>query len=168
MQAPVSEQKAANNFGAQEYRVTSPHLSFGADQTNKYTNNTTTNDFGRKSYDATRTAGGQAQDASFSQNDSRCEDLKVKLERYKREREELDKIRTKIQSKSQERSSKLDTSQYSINTGSRQPEHVVNKENNSSAMPGMPLSTASGKPAPALMVSGQGKDGHTTLHSDMY
>lgn len=36
--------------------------------------------------------------------DNRIEDIKSKLERYKRERDELDKIRNKYHSKSQERS----------------------------------------------------------------
>ena len=68
--------------------------------------------------------------APAQQTDARTNDLKAKLERYKRERDELDKIRTKISSKSQERSGtnfKGDNSTSFLQTGM----HPMDKENGS-------------------------------------
>ena len=67
-----------------------------------------------------------------AQTDVRTNDLKAKLERYKRERDELDKIRTKISSKSQERSSGhfgAENSTAMLQTGT----HPMDKENTHTA-----------------------------------
>ena len=60
--------------------------------------------------------------------EGRRDDLKAKLEKYKRERDELDVIRQKINSKSQERSRPANAENSTfINSGSRQ----FDKENTS-------------------------------------
>lgn len=104
-----------------------PKAAFG-DSTQKYTNQVT--------YQPTfELSQNQA-----SEGDSRIEDIKSKLERYKRERDELDKIRSKYHSKSQERSASTMSNQMSSTvmmsrTGGLSGMGQVDKENAGCKLP---------------------------------
>jgi len=67
---------------------------------------------------------------------TRLEDIKSKLERYRREREELEKIRNKFSSKSQERQQSQNGTQM-MHTTMLSRNHALDKENMSSEMPKM-------------------------------